>query len=1767
MADEAEKKNIARLDFNISDATNSLEEVNRKLKEISNNSVKYASTIGEAMKKGLKTENLIDTKAIQNNLNNTTSLTEKNLQKINEKKAIYEAKASAKSKEIAQKEVSSINVIKEKEIANTKKTEEKKSLEVEKGVQKRLTEELKHANKMEEINARQLQSSKTLYDKIANYAAGALLAQGVQGLKQAASETIQEMVEVQYQMVEIDRVLNDNSINIDRYRDKLIQLAYDYGNSFENVSDVTLRLAKAGFDAQESIALTEKTLLALNTADLDATEATSNMIAVMSQFGKMTGDAAQEAKDYGDIIDKINKVADNFPTTSADILDALQKTGSAFSLAGATIDETIATIVAAEKSVQRGGKAIGTALSNIIQQLKAEKKLDLAEELGLNFYADTAKKEFKPIMEIFQELSNRMQSLKDEGKESSVEMQNLLEMFTVFRRNVGASLLGEMAGEESTYAQVLKASIDSVGYSLEENEKHMKTAKAAQAQFNAELLKLKTEVWDNGLEDVFRSFLKFGTDIVDGIQYLVKNIGLLPTAIGAVTLAFSLFSKTTRASTFLSITPKIKEIRSLLNQLNNQTINATKYQKQYNKIIADSSDSFKGYINSIGKNAQPTMKGYIGYLTTMTTKTILLTAKTILLQIAISGGITLAITGIITAIDNWVNATEKAIEKNKELKDQAEEKAKELNEEVLSIQDLTKQYNEFAKSVGKDGKKLVDEENISKALTLQNEINTAIKDSGKQIELVTETIDKQGNSVYKINKEYEEQLSILKEIAYEKKREELEQLKQAAESAEILKSGITGIEEGFWGNFFNTNSNELKKSLKEAGVSLDEFYEKTTETMNLTEKSMGSNAITIEGHLKKLTFDEQIKTLTEWKNALTKAELSGKDVSKALEIVESNLNKLKEQEKTATEATQKYKDALAELYQLSGQADKLTNFLESVTQSYNIEGPKKLIEDIQKINQKFSDGKIDIEEYFNKLEEKINDIDLSVQGEELEAYQAIFAGVTESLAEGISNLNAGIESGAINFADYSTGIKEAADNMFALREEQNNLTYDEVAGVWRDAGGNIDEYGTALYNAKEQLSGMSNLLKTIGDNYDYIAEHSNAAGEAMFKQADVGTKAYTDLANSVASSLQKMRKTNTDAYNAIRDKVYETMGDVANETANASNYMHNAFLKDADALNAALNEAANQVSLSTSKVTISMGNVLSELGNAISNFSYSITARPYITGTFGIHKDENGLPNGISLPSFGFDINGTGGESIKNLGSALNTFGSDLSELGNNQFRYTKLQSQVEPYKSTGSGGGSSGGSGSKGSKSSKSSSSDAEKAAEEAYKSRLEKYKASLSNMEDEEVRWVKKQNELGQLSNKDFIYITQERIKRYSSYLDKIKQMTWLNAEDRAALEKEYTQKIEDYQLEYFKYLKNILNEEIKALEDKRDEEIANLKQSNQEKITAIKEEAQARIDALKKVEKENDRIRAKEEYLENRSKHLDDISYWEQRTGREAQEALKEARKNLEKLDKEWQQKQEDWNLEDQIKAIEDERDAQIKAIEEAQEAQIKAIEKATQKEIEALQDVYDARVKLYSETNQIIFEEASIASDKLYQTYKENFIDKLTVDINKLISDLNKDAKGSSTSSGKSSSSNSSKQEYTNYKVKSGDTLSAIAAKYGTTVSKIMAANPSIKDKNLIYAGSTLKIPKFHEGGIVGGNKEGFALLKPKEVVLKPEWAEGINRLAKMAKQSNTNIVGPSTKVDVKGNLVNIEANVRNQTDINQMGKKIEKILEDKFNLKK
>lgn len=1719
MADNAEKKNISKLDFNIQDALNSLDEINKKLKIISNDSENYAKKIGKNLSNSFNNTSFINVNSISKDFDKATNLSKSKMDQLVVQSEKIRLRSEAKQTEIVLQEE-----------------------------QKRQTAAYKSALKQEENNNRVLKSTQTLYDKISEYAKTYIIYQGFNELRKAISETIDEMVDLEYQMVQIGRVLNESSLDIDKYRDKLIQLAYDYGNSFNNVADVTLRLAQAGFDSNESLALSEKTLLALNTAELNATQATEDMVAVMAQWGLMTGNATQEAKDYGDIIDKINKVADNYPTTSEDILEALKKTSSAFNLAGASIDETIATIVAAETASQRGGKVIGTALSNIIQQLKESKKIEIAEGLGIDFYTDKTKTQFKDIMQIFSELSEKMQQLKNDGKENSVEMQNLLSVFTVFRRNIGASLLGEMAGEDSTYAKVLKDSIDSVGYSIDENAKHMQTAKAAQAQFNAELLKLKTQVWDEGLENTFREMLNLGTDLIKGIGDLIDKFGLVPVSIGAITGAYTILSNKIKVQDVIKLTARVKEINTTI-QITGKALEAD------DKLLKGTSKSFKDYVTSVDKG-KVSLTGYAGNLVKTTIKTALLTAGTIALNAALSAGISVITTGLLTAIDNWINANEKAIEKNKELIETSTENANNINGEIQSIQELRKEYEELAK---KDNRSTEDNQKIYE---IQEKINNLIKDSGKQVELVTTKTNEQGKEVTEVNTQYDIQIQKIKEIEREKEKARVRDLKIAADAA--VKNLNNVNDRNLWETMFDWDAAKVKDDLRKAGVDLTKIIQemgayKDNSYRSLLEASAKNQSL--DTIIDKATPQEQYKILNNVKNQL---EQLGKTGGNAYRIISNMLQEVEEKQKVANQAVQDYNDALKDLYDVSGLLVDYQAVLTAIMDTYGQnESVKNLTNELTSLNNQFANGKITTQEYFDGIKAKIDTIDFSEKtGEELEGLQAIFAETTRFIAQSLEDIQNSFDDGEITFKNYVESLADANENLLELYATQNNLKLNNE-GFWEGANQEAVEYANNLQAIQDQAESFIGVLQTLGESYDYIAENADAYGNAAFEVGDIVDQKYQTLATNFSNSLAQMRIDNEAAWTKITQHVFDNAGKQANEIANVDAYVANALKTNNNNLNIALNEAAKQSQEAASKLATNTGDLISALGDVIANFKYNIKFN--VNGSIDPGGNILNLATGKSFkPTSDLTLSISGsaeeGSSVANLASKLKDWGTNYKDYTASKSNFNSLLETISPYvsknnvsttspsKTTPRSPSKTGGGSSSSDKSDYYAEREAErakKAEEDAYKERLAAFEDYIDNKEEDEENWVKRQKELNQLSNEDFLYITQQRIERYKKYLEEVEKATWIKEEDKMKLRREYSEKIKDLEIDYLGYLQDQLNDEIKALED-----------ANDKKIELIKNEADERINALKKVESENDRIRSKEEYEKKRQEHLNDISYWEQRTGREAQESLKEAKKNLAELDEEWKQTKEDWSIEDQIQQIEDERDAEVKAIEESQK-----------KEIESLQAVYDAKVKLFAETGEIIYEGSVIQAQSLYNAYKRNFIDPITSDLE----NLNKVPTPTPIPDTNNEQGATAEQQYETYTIKRGDTLSRIARNYGTTVDKLMEANPYITNKNRIYAGKTLQIPKFHEGGIFGGlNEEGLALLKKGEVILKPSWSESLNRMMKYfdsVSSGNTTNISNGPSITVKGDLIKVEASVRNQSDIDNIGKKVEKILKDKFNIKK
>ena len=96
----------------------------------------------------------------------------------------------------------------------------------------------------------------------------------------------------------------------------------------------------------------------------------------------------------------------------------------------------------------------------------------------------------------------------------------------------------------------------------------------------------------------------------------------------------------------------------------------------------------------------------------------------------------------------------------------------------------------------------------------------------------------------------------------------------------------------------------------------------------------------------------------------------------------------------------------------------------------------------------------------------------------------------------------------------------------------------------------------------------------------------------------------------------------------------------------------------------------------------------------------------------------------------------------------------------------------------------------------------------------------------------------------------------------------------------------------------------------------------------------------------------------------------------------------------------------------------------------------------------------------------------------------------------------------------------------YTVKKGDTLSQIAQRYGTTVSSIVALNPSIQNPNLIYPGQQFKIST-----LSSGNSSNIYIVKSGDTLshIAIRYGTTVSNLVRLNGIKNPNLIYPGQKI--------------------------------------
>lgn len=373
--------------------------------------------------------------------------------------------------------------------------------------------------------------------------AATLVMQTINLFRNAFESLNETLVETEKTVVAISRIL-DEYVDKNEIADSLYQIAEQYGQTFENVSDIATRFAQAGLSWAETLEATRVATLALNVAELDAEQSSQGLIAVMKQFG-------YEATDLEEIVDKLNITADKNAVTTENLLMALQRTGSSAKNANLSLEETLAIITALSEATGRSGQNLGTATNSLIQFSSKTSSLETFAKLGGSVAeaVENYRMGAGTILDIWKELSvvikennaetenilsgifgtEDWRQLNDELQaelgENYAQVTEIYGTASTFRKNYFIALLNNMGQVQEVQDEMSNAQ----GYSQKENKKYLDTYEAKVTALQAKWQKLANDE---------QGFLKFKKDLVDIASVLLDIVD----AVGGLETLFSAFT-------------------------------------------------------------------------------------------------------------------------------------------------------------------------------------------------------------------------------------------------------------------------------------------------------------------------------------------------------------------------------------------------------------------------------------------------------------------------------------------------------------------------------------------------------------------------------------------------------------------------------------------------------------------------------------------------------------------------------------------------------------------------------------------------------------------------------------------------------------------------------------------------------------------------------------------------------------------------------------------------------------------------------------------------------------------------------------------------------------------------------------------------------------------------------------------------------------------------------------------------------------------------
>lgn len=332
-------------------------------------------------------------------------------------------------------------------------------------------------------------------------------------------------------------------------------------------------------------------------------------------------------------------------------------------------------------------------------------------------------------------------------------------------------------------------------------------------------------------------------------------------------------------------------------------------------------------------------------------------------------------------------------------------------------------------------------------------------------------------------------------------------------------------------------------------------------------------------------------------------------------------------------------------------------------------------------NTSLQNGEITTAQYFQNMSNAITDSGLedalhSLNGtfdDSTDYIEETVSVLTTQLSDGLTQSTKRFEEGQTSVKDYIQEINAGSDAEKKLLASTYNLDISQETGKasldgLSDSALEAAQSYNSLVDSQNALASTSGFVDVLSQNADFLSQYTDEAGNLMDSIFD--DSRFNDYVSNMSNSIVDFANQNADTMDQTASWLADTAGisveQASSIIAQGGDAVQGAVGNSLSGVQSMTSYAMSQVGSATSNAASAVGNVLTSLGNMISNFSYKITAKPFIQGKSKMAWDpKKGLD--ASLPTFGFDISGSGGKSVSAFATSIKNAGSAISKYGASQ--------------------------------------------------------------------------------------------------------------------------------------------------------------------------------------------------------------------------------------------------------------------------------------------------------------------------------------------------------------------------------------------------------------------------------------------------------------------------------------------------------------------